>query len=364
MAESLYSLQSLNEMSDEIKGIHQQADRLSKRAETKKGEAGSKSEQWQKLLEESQRRVREGTLSVGSDAGNYVLANFPFSRAGSFSEAFQSHVNELQAILGKLSSTRFFWYSSDVGFGTRAYEALSLGEPPYVMTPAELRIQGKSSRIISLEEVFLERGTTWPFITTGEGKELVVAPRGANRSYKVPEATTERCDINQLEKILGSNPLALVLLRKAFSLEVAPDLQELANQYVHNVALIALNAIRIDYHNLKLREDKIQQIEARYNSPQRETGMFATRPVIPDPEPDPFLAAIMSYDTRCDRDRAMQRLATYVNDLDRTGLAKYDIPLEEKIGVGQMTVSNLAEFAGYVRGVLEICCKAREKAVQ
>lgn len=358
---------TLEGISLRIQSLRVEMGALSEKFQDKKTTQKKEDENFKAELERLKAEVRNKNLSVGDVTKDYVLVNYPFYMCESFLDEFTKHTESLNSLLGKLSNARCFWHhKNESNFFVKEgdiYEILFLGEKPYVITPAEIRLQSQSSRIITLESVFLDKKVRWPFVKDiREEKELVVAPRESSSDFKAPKIANESCDINNLEKVLKNNPLALVVFRKALELEVAPDLQEKANQYIHEIAFKAFNGIKENYLDVKSNDKTIQQIEEEYDSPQKVSGMFATRPVIPDPEPDPVLARILSSNARGNREISLKRLAVCINDLDRTGLANYDMPLEQKIGAGQTIISNLAEYSQYVRGILELGFKAMEKA--
>ena len=356
----------LNSITLETQSLRTARDALSRKAEGKDADILAKSTAFDTELKKLRTGVASNRLSLGDPVSDYVLVNYPFYEHDRFSEKFEEGFKSLSSLLGKLSKARCFWHhkleSAFLVESKDVYEVLFLGEKPYIISPKNITLQANSSRIITLETVFLDKEARWPFVkNVSEGKELVIAPGEASGVYTTPRLTDGHCDINYLEKILMSNPLALVVFRKAFGLEVTSELQEIADQYVHGVALKAFKAIRENYHSVKSSDRKIMEIDKKYNSPQKVTEMFATGPVIPDHEPDPFLAAIMSSDARDERVASLKRLVSCITDLDRTGLVNYNIPLEERIGPGKMMVSNLAEFSKYVRNILELGYKPQEK---
>lgn len=387
MVDKLNPLQSLKDKSSEIQSIRGEIDALSGEIQKKKAVYQTKQKSLEEELGRLKKSVAEGILSVGDEIENYVLANYRFYGLEEFSARFREHAKTLRGRLGKLADTRRFWYHQNehsFSRGLRVYELLFFAgdRSPYVITPTQIKLQSQSSILISLANVFLdEKGeAVWLFVEkTDKEKELVVVPRWVEGiHYDVPQITEEeQCDINALEKIVGGdktdkvlgkdNPLAVVLFRKTLDLEVTPELQERANQYVHKVAFKALEAIQADYFRVRANDQKIAKIEAEYNPPSSGRGglrpdMFATRPVIPVPEPDPFMAAIMSREAVGERDWALRRLATCINDLDRTGLKDYAVPMEVQVRAGEKKIYNLFEYAQYVRGVLELSHKEREGA--
>ncbi|MBU3912462.1 MAG: hypothetical protein KKE50_00055 [Nanoarchaeota archaeon] len=367
MTDEISPLKKLKARASAIQRANKEINALEKRVNRREKRVQSKFKEWENLLHESQARVKSGQLSIGDNFENYVFANYRFFQASDFPAKFKEYVENLRGLMDKLSDKRCFWYHrNEPKFWAKSadvYKVLFLRENAHDINPAEIKLQSKSSLVVSLETVFLDNEVRWPFTQKiSQAGELVVAPRGANHDYPTPEISPDSCGTEKLEEILSTSPLALIVFRRAISLHVNPDMQERANQYVHEVALKAFRAIKEGFESVKENDRQIMEIEARYNSPQRETGMFATRPVIIDPEPDPFLAALMSSDARTNRDIGLKRLAICMNDLDKTGLARYDIPLEENIGVGQKAVSNLAEFSNYVRNILELGYKPQETA--
>jgi len=359
-------LQSLETRSSAIQAESERIGSLSDCLKQRRDDCQKGSEAWGEELKALQQKVRDGGVSVGNSFEDYVFANYSFYTGNDFLAKFQEHVRGLRATLDKLSDTGNLWYKTEKWEHAKKfdfYELLFLNETPYVMTPTSLTLQSKSSVTVSFEPVFLGKAG-WPFIRKEGKKEVVVRAKDSSFSYdnRVPVISDSQCEVGPLEASLKGNPLALVNFRRALGLEVLPDLQEQANTYVHEVATVAMEVLREQYDSVRENDRRILEIEAKYNAPQREDGMFATRPVIPDPEPEPFLAAIMSSDSRRDRDRNLKCLAGCVHDLDRTGLASYEVSIEASIRPGERKVYNLAEFSRYVRGVLELSIQARESA--
>ena len=353
---------TLDSISSKTQSIREEIEALSGSIEAKKAVLNEGDEAFTAELKRLKTEVENRTLSFGDSVMDYVLANYAFYEHERFSDKFGKHVKELKSLLKKLSAAKSFWHHKSEPLQgpwrpeADIYEILFLGETPYAITPAGIEVHGNSSLRISLETVFLDEKTKWPFAKQSKlEKELVVRPTSAEYSYTVPALTDQQCDTNCLEQMLTSKPpLVLATFRRALGQAVSPELEARANQYVHQVAVKAFNQTRRSYLDVLAKDKKILEIEAKYTAPQQVTEMCATRPVIPDPEPEPFMAAILSSDFKSDRDMALKRLVSCIHDLDRTDLVNYSAPLEEIVGVGQKTVANLAEYARHIRGVLEL----------
>lgn len=359
-------LQSLTSQSSEMRAERERIETLDKEHKQRKDAHSSRQESWEEELKGLTERVRAGELSTGSVVQDYALATYNFYAHEDFSTKLQETVGGVASLLTQLSEKRTLWlYKQEWNSASPrsdVYGLFFLNKNPYTMTSKVMRIFADSSFSIQIEPVFSEK-IYWAFFKQGSEGELVVYPKLPDRTLvSEPNFSSSNLETSSLERVLQKNPVALAGLRERLGLEISPDLQEQLKKYTLTAAATAMKVLEEQYHRVRKNDKRIQEIEAEYNSPQKVTDMFATRPVIPDAEPDPVMAAIMSYETRQDRDWSLRRLATIINDLDRTGLSSYTEPIEIAIRPGEKKVYNLAEYSRYVRGILEVGHKKREKS--
>ena len=276
-----------------------------------------------------------------------------------FGETFNYRVTDLRGLLKQAKASKIFWSnpSGYVSGVNKRYHVFSLSGKQRI-TPSKISLSVKSGIIIDIKEVF-GRKAFWPFLEDTDETEVVVRPRGSSYS-DIPEVFPESMDLSKLEKTLESNPLALAKLKQRLEDSVVPGLKEKVDCYIDCVAKTAMEVVRKEYENVKARDKSIQQIEEEWN-PESAKGSSedfgATRPVVPAFEPDPGMANIHSYEDRVSRNSSLGFLARCMDDLDRTGLAKYNIPIEIPLRAGQKEVFNLVEYSEYIRNVLELSTK-------
>jgi hypothetical protein len=267
-----------------------------------------------------------------------------------------------------VSKTGEFWHhKTERSFGkneTQIYEIFDLKESPYTISVDDINLHSKSSIVVRLEPVFSNE-VVWPFIEKNNTeKDFVVLPLNTNGDhYTIPQFSGNHLRKEYLQDNFKDNPLALLKFKEAIGSQISPELQIKADEYIHAAAFSALNLMKENYLRIKLNDKEIQKIEDQYNSPQKETGMYATRPVIPDMEPDPFMAKLMSHDARTSRDSAYKSLTSCIIDLNSTGLINYSKPIEKRVMQGEKTIYNLAEFSDYIKNIFELKVFSKEEKV-
>lgn len=317
---------------------------------------------WKNILENFKQKVISGKDSLDNPFESYVIANSNFYDPDNFQSAFKERVKKLKSTLEELSESGTVWFQPDsfrLPSKGEQYEILSLKKPGYSIDKSSIHLQGSSSTILTLEPVFSQK-IFWPFLSQSGEKDAHIRLSGFSYpsiKFDIPEINTYNRNIEYLEERLKANPLALLKLKECMRGDISDKLQKEAADYIDNVALQAVKIIKSEFERVKENDKKIMQIDEKYNSPQRETGMYATEPVILDAEPDPVFAAIMSSEHRDERNWALRSLAQSFIDLNKTGLSSYSKPIEIRVMSGEKLVYNLPDFSKYIRGVLEIGTK-------
>ncbi len=356
------ALHSLNELYGKIESLGEENKGLREKISDNEKISESKSKEWSEELASLQKKVKDGIISVGNEVENYVIGNYSFSPYNW--DIFREECKKLNDLLKYLSETRSFWhYKEEFVPRAQVYTFFSLKEKPftYMLTPSQITLNSCSSFSIRSEPVFNE-DAIWAFFERKTQRTIKVRPEKATGDYNDIILTERSCDAAKLEKSLEKNPIALKGFKEMLGLPIDEALKVRVKEYTNKAALSAINAIKKEYANVRENDRKIQEIEKKYNSLQATTEMFATRPVVPDFEPDPVLAKIMSYDSRTERNRALKSLAKCMLDLKRTGLIGYDKNIEVPVRVGEKKVYNLAEYSKYIGDILELSLEARETA--
>jgi len=349
-------IQNLEIESKKIEDEEKKIKSIQERVKERKDFVNSWERNWKEKVEESQKRVAKGDLTIGDSIRDYTFIHNSFYSAGQFLNNLNSKTDALKNTLNKLSSTKRVWFNKTKYSEGKSFELLFIGDNPYSITPKDITINAASSLSIETEPVFSNK-IFWTFFQENPMKKMIMEYEKFDTSHNVAVLCDVRTNTDSLEKILEENPIALAGLRKKLGLKIPSSLKKQVEQYVHNAALTALKILQKEFRTTGMKDKEVQKIELQSNYSQRETEMFAVRPVIPDPEPDPVLARIMSYDARTDRKWALKNLAQCIYDLDRTGLSDYNIPIEIQKRPGDKRVFNLAEYSNYIRNILEISCK-------
>lgn len=368
MAEEKSFMEVLGEESSKVQADQQRLEVLRKELNDDSKAIEVQANSWQEKRKNLQERVKTGEISAGDPVRDYVFSNYVYHPHFGFSEEFEKDVKELKELLGKLTESGNFWYGkTEYGAGiekVERFELFNLSKPPYVINSSKIIIQSQSSIIIRLEPILTDKAV-WGFVKKEDSEnQIYVGVDRAHPRYDTPLLTNNQFSKNNLESVLGKNPVALAHFRFALGKEISPELQSQVDSYVHKTALTAVGIIKGLYEDLKEYDRQIQTIEDKWNpeSDNRREEFCATRPIIPDYEPDPVMAALMSSDARSNKASHLKYLARCVNDLDRIGLANYTRPIEIKVGAGEKKIFNLAEFSQYVRSILELSCKDLVKA--
>ena len=324
----------------------------------------SDDEAWEKSRTEFIDQVNRGIISTGDPINDHVFTQSSFYGAVDFQETFNNNIKKLTSSLDLISQTKTFWNFTKEGYGPNQphiYELSFLKDTPYTISPSQLTFHRKSSILLRVEPVFLNQAV-WPFITQDDSeKDFQVKPEGVTaREYQGDiQFTNNQARVHTLEGALENNPLVLEAFKFQAGYRISPDLQEKITQQQHMIAEQALKIIKNEYEKVKLNDEEIQKIEEKYNPDNVNSGECSRIPQMVA-ESDPFLARLNSYDARTNRDRALKGLAGCIDDLDRTGLANYTSPIENRLMEGETIVSNLSKVSNYIRNILEIRVKAIE----
>lgn len=69
---------------------------------------------------------------------------------------------------------------------------------------------------------------------------------------------------------------------------------------------------------------------------------------------------LFNYDSREEQKFELKKLVRYLNDLQKTGLGKYNKPIRFQIRSGQTEVYDISEYSGTIREIIKTRYEIRE----